>query len=137
MNKFLSVLGFVLALVSCDDPNPTCCDGPQQVVLGESFAIKEGETVEVENSSVNLTFSDLLDDSLCPADATCLTNGSLTITVNISGTKKTLSIGDTASPTVSYKNYTLELQRLIYPTKSDEKANSSSTYAVQMMLTRS
>ncbi|UXX80550.1 hypothetical protein N7E81_05480 [Reichenbachiella carrageenanivorans] len=136
MNKFLRVLGVVLVLASCDDPNPSCCDEPQLIVLGESFSIKEGETVEVESSTVTLTFSELLNDSLCPYDTTCLTNGTLAITINISGTNKTLSIGDQSLPTATYKNYTIELQRLIYPTKSDEKANNSSTYAVQMVITR-
>lgn len=137
MKKVLNMIVLMLILTSCGDPNEDCCVGPKEVELGESFSINEGETIHVENSIIKLTFSDMQEDSLCPSDVTCVTEGTLMIAIDINGTARTLSIGDDQSPSTSYKDYIIELERLVYPTKLSEKENVNSTYAVQMLITKS
>lgn len=127
----------MLILSCCQNPNEECCEGPKEVTLGESFSIKAGETVTIFQSAVVLTFESLVSDSLCPEDVACVTQGTLSITINVSGTEKTLSIGDKAKPVADYKDYSIELERLVYPTKQSEKDSNNSTYAVQMKITRS
>lgn len=129
--------GIVLYLISCQGPNEDCCDGTKEVKLGESFSIKAEETVTIQQSAVVLTFESLISDTLCPDDVACVTEGTLTILMSISGTDKTLSLGDNGTSIVTYKDYTLELERLVYPTMQSEKENNNSTYAVQMKITRS
>ncbi|MEP2026672.1 MAG: hypothetical protein ABJH98_15840 [Reichenbachiella sp.] len=123
--------------ISCGDPNEDCCNGSKEVTLGESFSIKQGETIDVENSIVDITFVELVEDSLCPEDVDCVTQGTLTIQIDINGSEKTLSIGDEQNPQVAYKNYIIELEQLVFPTKQSQKDNGNSTYAVQMMVTKS
>lgn len=130
------ILGLMLFQVSCQSPNDDCCDGPKEVTIGEPFSITEGESVDVESSIIELTFSELLDDTLCPSDVECVTQGTLTISVHINGTNRTLSIGDNQNSITAYKDYTIELERLVYPTKQAEKDNGNSTYAVQMLISR-
>lgn len=136
MKQLFAVIGCIFLITSCDDPELDCCAGPKGVALSEPFSILEGETVNVESSIINMTFVRLDGDSLCPEDVECITQGTLSITIDINGTKERLSIGDASQSTVAYRNYTIELQALVYPMKEDEKANSNSTYAVQMMITR-
>lgn len=123
-------------MLACNDPGQDCCALPNEVGLGQPFSIAEGETVNVASSIVNITFTRLIGDSLCPEDVECVTQGSLEISIDINGTDESLSIGDANSPQVDYKNYTIELQKLVYPTKEGEKANINSTYAVQMLINR-
>ncbi|MEO9805328.1 MAG: hypothetical protein ABJF04_18865 [Reichenbachiella sp.] len=135
----MKILGFaflILAIAGCNDPGLDCCAGPTEVSLGEPFSITEGETVDVAASIVNIKFTQLVSDSLCPEDVECVTQGTLAIVININGTDKNLSIGDANNPQTEYKEYIIELQKLIYPTSQDEKANINSTYAVQMTITR-
>ncbi|WP_420580294.1 hypothetical protein [Reichenbachiella sp.] len=135
--KLNMIVGMIIFLSSCQSPNEDCCGGPKEVALGESFSIKVGETVNISQSSAVITFETLISDSLCPADVECLTLGTLSIAINVSGTEKTLSIGDNAKDVAHYKDYSIVLERLVYPTKQSEKDSNNSTYAVQMKITRS
>jgi len=136
MMRILSLVGLLILIASCNNPNEDCCAGAKKVELGEPFSINEGETIDVENSIIDLTFSTVIEDSLCPNDVECVTQGTLKISVSINGTDRSLSIGDISNPTTQFNDYTIELQKLIYPVKQAEKGNSNSTYAVQMMITR-
>ncbi|MEO9965684.1 MAG: hypothetical protein ABJF11_07850 [Reichenbachiella sp.] len=135
MSRFLHFV-LILTLTACTDPNEDCCGELTEVNLDEPFSINKGETVDVKSSIISITFTDLLEDSLCPDDVECVTQGTLLIAIEVNGTEKKVSIGDNAKPTAVYKNYLIELQRLVYPTNEAEKANINSTYAVQMIISR-
>lgn len=137
MIKSFLIISALLLACGCQSPNEDCCDIPREVIVGEPFSITEGQKLEVENSSLSITFSELISDSLCPEDVECVTQGTLKITIGINGTVKDLSIGDISNSSFKYKNYTIELQDLIYPTKQYEKDNINSTYAVQMLISES
>ncbi|SMD34476.1 hypothetical protein SAMN04488029_2026 [Reichenbachiella faecimaris] len=136
MMKMWNVFWVLVVLTSCGDPNEDCCNELKKVTLGEPFSITQGETIDVDSSIIEITFTQLINDSLCPEDVECVTQGTLTIKIDINGTEKTLSIGDNQIPQVDYKNYVIELQQLVYPTKQSQKDNGNSTYAVQMLITR-
>lgn len=130
-------LAFILFSMGCDDPEQDCCAGPRGVPLGQPFSIKSGEVVHVERSIITLTFDHLVIDSLCPSDVECVKKGTLKIAININKMEYFLSIGDDENPTVDFKNYTIELQKLVYPVTSVQKSSSHSTYSVQMLITKS
>ena len=132
--KLLIIMCFIN--MGCQNPNEDCCNVLKEVKIGEAFSINEGETVEVQNSIIELTFSDVIGDSLCPEDVQCITQGTLSISIDINGTSRNLSIGDSQNPSTNYKDYTIELQRLVYPTKQSEKDKINSTYAIQMLISR-
>lgn len=135
--KMIYYIFLILFTLGCDDPAGDCCTGPNEVNLDEPFSINEGETVKVASSILNIEFESLVSDSMCPEDVECVTQGTLVIAIDVNGTKSNLSIGDDQNSVMNYRNYTIELQKLVYPTKEGEKANTNSTYAVQMLITRS
>lgn len=137
MRKFALLFVLYVCNMSCQSPNEDCCDLPKQISLGQPFSIIQGESMEVENSIISITFEHLISDSLCPEDVECVTQGTLKISVDINGTERTLAIGDDANTQTEYRDYKIELQELVYPTKQSEKDNVNSTYAVQMLVTRS
>ncbi len=43
--------------------------------LGESFTLRMGEAVRVEDADVTVTFKEVVSDSRCPKDVTCIQAG--------------------------------------------------------------
>lgn len=89
---------FALALAACQPAAPGVLP-PGQVVLalGESIASADG--------SLGVTFIEVVEDSRCPADAICVTSGSVRVLVQATlGTESfqpTLTLGDMLAGDVS------------------------------------
>src|SRR3972149_9385747 len=82
---------FALALAACQPAAPGALPYGQVVrSLGESIASADG--------SIGVSFIEVVEDSRCPADAICITSGSVRVLVQVTlGTESfqpTLTLGD-------------------------------------------
>ncbi|MCX6832239.1 MAG: hypothetical protein NT028_08930 [candidate division Zixibacteria bacterium] len=64
-------LAAVLLLLQCSD-KPT---QSEQAKLGESFVLKVGQTVVVQDENLSITFRDVVSDSRCPTNVFCFWSG--------------------------------------------------------------
>ena len=85
-------LAAALPLLQCSD-NPT---QPDQVKLGEPFVLEVGQSVDVQNEDLSITFREVLDDSRCPTGALCFWSGIAETRVKLARRS-----GDTAQVTVA------------------------------------
>ena len=89
---------FALALAACQPAAPGALPyGPVVLSLGESIASADG--------SIGVSFIEVVEDSRCPADAICITSGSVRVLVQVTlGTESfqpTLTLGDILAGDVS------------------------------------
>ena len=89
---------FALALAACQPAAPGALPYGQVVLsLGESIASADG--------SIGVSFIEVVEDSRCPADAICITSGSVRVLVQVTlGTESfqpTLTLGDILAGDVS------------------------------------
>ncbi len=81
--------------------------------LGSRFTIRFGETVAIENTVATITLAQVVQDSRCPTDVTCIRAGDVTLrfaTANTSGaTMIELTIGDRGDPAASFDGLTVTL----------------------------
>lgn len=77
--------GLVLLLTGCQavvtvtppaEPSPTVTPAAEiRPALGEDFSLKAGETARFEEVGLQLTFTEVVRDSRCPADVQCVWSG--------------------------------------------------------------
>lgn len=90
---------------------------------GDNLMVAFGERVLIPEESLIITFTELNEDSRCPSDVICVTQGQATITVAISrgsshAEPRTLRIPGVAA---SYLHYSIALVELSpYPTTSHQ-----------------
>ncbi len=94
---------------------PTAAPTPPLPVarLGQRFTLGFGESVSIGNAIATLTFEEVVQDSRCPTDVTCIRAGDVTLrlaTANANGvTTVELTIGDRGEPTASFDGLTVTL----------------------------
>ena len=65
------------ALTACDRPTlPT-------TPLNEEFVLAPGDTIAVDNASIQIRFDRVTGDSRCPGDAICITGGDAIVHVEV------------------------------------------------------
>lgn len=67
-------------------PVPSKDSGPptaRHAALGADFALREGESIRIDGTTLVVTFTRLLEDSRCPADVTCIQAGQARIAVTL------------------------------------------------------
>ena len=81
--------------------------------LGSRFTIRFGETVAIENTVVTITLAQVVQDSRCPSDVTCIRAGDVTLrlaTANTDGvTMVELTISDRGEPAANFDGLTVTL----------------------------
>ena len=81
--------------------------------LGQRFTLGFGESVSIGNAIATLTFEEVVQDSRCPSDVTCIRAGDVTLrlaTANTEGvTMVELTIGDRGEPAASFDGFTVTL----------------------------
>ena len=55
-----------------------------EVELGEQFALSIGDTVGVKGEQLEITFVEILEDSRCPSDVTCVWEGRVRFHLDVS-----------------------------------------------------
>lgn len=72
-------LAALLLLASCS----TSPSAPRAVSLDQSFTLAPGQTAQVGNTSLRVTFESVSADSRCPVDATCVWEGDAAVIVSV------------------------------------------------------
>ncbi len=95
-------------IVATPAKTPTAAPTPPLPVarLGQRFTLRFGESVSIGNAVATLTFDQVVQDSRCPTDVTCIRAGDVTLrlaTANADGvTMVELTIGDRGEPAASF-----------------------------------
>ena len=92
----LALLMVALLTIACrpDDPTATPNDTKDAAILGEPFTLKVGQSVNLTEVGLTVSFISVTQDSRCPSDVTCIRAGDATIilTVRSDGEQGKLSL---------------------------------------------
>ncbi len=123
-------------LFSCDEEG-------RKINLDETFVLQYGETKMLDGQDhFSITFSDLGEDSRCPANAICVWEGQARVTIEINENFETLSkeltigsLQNNQSKIINIGHYTIELLKVIpYPEKTSSQVDESD-YSIQLVIT--
>jgi hypothetical protein len=113
---------------------------PISARLGQEFDVRIGETAAIADEPLTLTFEQVVEDSRCPTNTTCVWAGTAV-------TRLELRVGDTASGTVNlqtlseaqaeavFQKYRLRLVRLA-PTPRDSSRIPAEQYVLTLIVRR-
>lgn len=79
--KKLFFLSLLIPFFSCAEEDPLRCLDSE---FGENFAIRISETAILCEEDVQITFTDVTNDSRCPSDVTCIWAGFVQVKLSIS-----------------------------------------------------
>jgi hypothetical protein len=113
---------------------------PISARLGQEFDVPAGKTAAFADEPLTVTFEQVVEDSRCPANTTCVWAGTAVIRLG-------LRVGDTARGTVNlqtlseaeaegvFQKYRLRLVRLA-PTPRDSSRIPAEQYVLTLMVRR-
>jgi len=118
------------------------CGGSAQVNanLGEEFSLSIGQTANIKGQDLQITFEDVIEDSRCPSDVTCIWAGRVSCIIKIVGdsspyrmvlTEPGLSAQYTS---VTYREYQLAFHVSPYPEAG--QAIQKSEYRLQLIVSK-
>ncbi len=100
--------------------------------LGEEFELAVHQTAQITAEKISVTFQEVLEDSRCPIDVTCIWAGlvEVSLQVAVSGHERELSLS-TSPPEKSavFENYSFWLI-LVRPVPRSDQNIDSSAYVV-------
>ena len=66
-------------------PLAACGNTPTEVYadLGEEFSLSIGQTAILKGQALQITFEDVIEDSRCPSDVTCIWAGRVSCTIKL------------------------------------------------------
>jgi hypothetical protein len=115
-------------------PLPT----PKPVIMGMQFAIYLGQTGVLEDGTV-ITFDSVIEDSRCPRDVECDTQGQVIVTLTIArhGDPQSITITQQSEASVieAVDSYYIELISL-RPAPESNRTVTPELYRVQLVVTR-
>lgn len=140
MRQLFSVLLCMLFLnvVGCGTNNDS---NANVVSLNQQFTVKVGQEVRIPEEGLILTLHSVSEDSRCPEDTACISEGNAKVSINITKTGQTsTSIELNTSPAVgpaekTYQTYTVKLTSLAPNNKSGQTINSSD-YIASLLVTK-
>ncbi len=104
--------------------------------LGEAFELAVHQTAQITAENISVTFQEVLEDSRCPVDVTCIWAGlaKVSLQVVVSGQERELSLS-TSPPENSavFENYTFWLI-LVRPVPRSDQTMDRSAYVVTVMV---
>jgi hypothetical protein len=102
---------------------------PAQVELGRPFDLKFGQQASsIDSEKIDITFTDLIEDSRCPSDVVCIQAGRATIAVSVAvnGTdagQQNLTVGPNGNSSATFGQYSIRLVKLDpYPVSTKQTA---------------
>jgi hypothetical protein len=111
-----------------------CGDGPAGIQLDQEFTLALGETVDVAQTGLRITFREVRDDSRCPVDAVCLWAGNATVELVLQRAlaDTTVAVNTLLEPrAVVSGDYRLELLGLTPQPRIDEPTDPN-TYRARL-----
>ena len=115
--RSLFVMTLALAAVACDHPTtPT-------TPINTDFVLERGDAMFIEDADTHIVFSDVSNDSRCPADVVCVQGGDahvhIRVTSGVRAREYVLHTGDMKP--VTHGDVTIHLVQLApYPFSSRE-----------------
>ncbi len=125
------LLFLVLGLVSCSS-GPT--EPSEGVPLGREFTLRPGESVTIQSTDLRVSFQGVVEDSRCPADATCVWAGDAVVALEV-GTAS-LELRSTTAPEGVVGAYRVRLER-VEPVVYRDRKIPPEAYRVVLTVTRS
>ena len=99
--------------------------------VGEEFELAVHQTAQISAENTSVTFQEVLEDSRCPVDVTCIWAGlaEVSLQVSVSGQERELSLS-TSPPENSavFEDYTLWLISVRPVPRSDQNIDSSAYF---------
>jgi hypothetical protein len=103
---------FLLMVASCNQNSVRVVDIP----ANQEFTLKIGEQASVDNGSLFIQFTDVVEDSRCPMNARCIWAGNGKIALEIKKTnsdKVTRTLNTTLEPqSTEYNSYEIQFKLL-------------------------
>jgi len=133
------VLSFVMAACGEGEAEPPTAARVSR--LGESFTLRVGEAVRVEDADVTVTFKEVASDSRCPKDVTCIQAGEAVVhlaVVSEAGEKAVLELGvppGGSSMAASFQAFRITIFEL-NPQKESGKPIDPATYVATVRVNR-
>ncbi|XOV91413.1 MAG: hypothetical protein ACFHWX_14490 [Bacteroidota bacterium] len=121
----------------------SCKDEVRRIQLNETFVLNFDETKVLDaDEQFTVTFSDLLGDSRCPANANCIWAGQAKVKIEILENGEVLYVElvsgatlDNETSKVNIGHYTIELLKVIpYPEQVEQQVDKSD-YSIQLVIT--
>ena len=133
------VLSFVMAACGEGEAEPPTAARVSR--LGESFTLRVGEAMRVEDADVTVTFKEVASDSRCPKDVTCIQAGEAVVhlaVVSEAGEKAVLELGvppGGSSMAASFQAFRITIFEL-NPQKESGKPIDPATYVATVRVNR-
>ena len=123
-------------------PLAACGNTPPKIYadLGEEFSLSLGQTAAIKGQDLQITFEDVIEDSRCPSDVTCIWAGRVSCIIKIAQDSSQYRMvltepGLTNQYTsVTYKEYQLAFHVIPYPVAG--KSISKGEYRLQLIVTK-
>ena len=102
--------------------------------LGREFTLRPGESVTIQSTDLRVSFQGVVEDSRCPADATCVWAGDAVVALEV-GTAS-LELRSTTAPEGVVGAYRVRLER-VEPNVYRDRKIPPEAYRVVLTVTRS
>ena len=104
--------------------------------LGEEFELAVHQTAQISAEKISVTFQEVLEDSRCPVDVTCIWAGlaEVSLRVAVSGNEKELSLSNSPPENSAvFENYTFRLIRVRPAPRANQNIDSSAYFVTVMV----
>lgn len=110
------------------------CTEPETAKLGEAFALRFGQSIDVEGEPLSLKFIDVVGDSRCPTGVVCVWEGNAEVALLANA--DTLNLNTTLDPkSDSVDGYVITLLT-VTPYPSVDEPILKSRYSIEMLVTK-
>jgi len=109
-----SIAAAILILAMSCDSNVA---GPtRRAALGQSFELRVGETVTIEEEGLRIGFTGVTNDSRCPIDVVCIRAGDATLRLTLRRVPQPATVVEVKTPgppEAVYDGYSIEVRTLL------------------------
>jgi hypothetical protein len=133
--SLLAVLLLLLLLAACGGEA-----GEVKANLGQEFSLSIGQTASIQDEALKLKFLEVISDSRCPKDVTCVWQGQASCLVEITYLESLYKVtlvqpGLTEEPfRIDFNDYLIEFNLTPYPQAGKEIKKGD--YQLQLVVTR-
>jgi hypothetical protein len=99
--------------------------------LGEEFELAVHQTVQISAENISVTFQEVLEDSRCPIDVTCIWAGLAEVSLQVAVSSQEKEIRLSTSPpenSAVFENYTFWLIKVRPVPRSDRNTDRSAYF---------